>query len=346
MGYPAAPRFHPLRGLTPTEIKKAAHVVTQGVRNRSNNLNQSLRFKNITLEEPPKAVLLPYLDAECAGVSVLKRPFVPRCAQVTYTEPGHTQPCVSVVSLDAEVEVNNFRAKKGQHSPLDRSVVPMLSDTTFTNILLDRDEVIEVNRIVLSSLDVRKEILKLGLPADVVIQCDTWPYGADSLSTLDTPRLIQAMLYARAPHNHPDSNQYSFPIPISPVIDVSMGSIIRIDHLATGGKEDGLRYGTAPNAALAHCVENEYLPDLQNERLRGDIKPLLILQPEGPSFKVEDETAISWQKWRFRVGFNWREGLTIHDVRYDNRKLFYRLSLSEMTVPYGGERQNLSADWL
>lgn len=149
--------------------------------------------------------------------------------------------------------------------------------------------------------------------------------------------MIQVMLYARAPHNHPESNQYSFPIPISPVIDMSKGEIIRIDTLASGGVEDCLKYGTAAEAALAHCIENEYHPDLQNRQLRKDLKPLLVIQPDGPSFKVEDQTAISWQKWRFRLSFNWREGMTIHNVRYDNRKLFYRLSMSEMTVPYGGE---------
>lgn len=87
---------------------------------------------------------------------------------------------------------------------------------------------------------------------------------------------------------------------------------------------------------MAHCVENEYLPELQ-ETLRQDVKPLRIVQPDGPSFTVEDESFVKWQKWSFRVGFNYREGMTIHNVRYDGRPVFYRLSMSEMTVPYGGE---------
>jgi primary-amine oxidase len=194
-----------------------------------------------------------------------------------------------------------------------------------------------VNIIVLTDIGVRQAIAKLGLPANVEIQCDTWPYGADKHSKLDTPKLIQCILYARAPHNHPESNQYSFPIPISPVVDIATGKIIRIDTLATGGKEDGLKHSTAPENAMAHCVENEYHPDLIKGELRKDLKPLLLVQPEGPSFMVQDETLVSWQKWQIRVGFNWREGMTIHNVRYDGRKLFYRLSMSEMTVPYGGK---------
>lgn len=194
-----------------------------------------------------------------------------------------------------------------------------------------------VNMIVLTSVEVRQEIAKLGLSANVDIQCDPWPYGADKYSDEDTPKLIQCILYARAPHNHLESNQYSFPIPISPVVDIVRGKIIRIETLATGGKEDGLKHNTAPKNAMAHCVENEYHPDLFKDEPRKDLKPLVLVQPDGPSFTVQDETLISWQKWQFRIGFNWREGLTIHNVRYEGRKLFYRLSMSEMTVPYGGK---------
>jgi primary-amine oxidase len=53
---------------------------------------------------------------------------------------------------------------------------------------------------------------------------------------------------------------------------------------------------------------------------------------------VSDDNLVEWQKWRFRVGFNPREGTTIHDVLYDGRSVFYRLALSEMTVPYGDPR--------
>lgn len=172
----------------------------------------------------------------------------------------------------------------------------------------------------------------------MTVQCDTWPFGADKDSSLETPRLVQAMLYARAPHNHLESNMYSYPLPISPVIDSVDLKLVRIDALPTGGKEDGAAIHTAPEAPLAHCAENEYHPDLLSVKLRDDLKPLVIQQPEGPSYTVQDGNSISWQKWRFRIGFNWREGMTIHDVRYDGRKTFYRLSMSEMTVPYGGKK--------
>lgn len=163
-------------------------------------------------------------------------------------------------------------------------------------------------------------------------------YGADKFSNVDTHKLLQVLLYARAPHNHPDSNQYSFPLPISPVFDLFEDKMVRVDDLATGGGADGLEYGTAGDHPLAHCVPNEYYPGLQSDPPRTDVKPLHVVQPEGPSFTVSDGNCVSWQKWRFRVGFNYREGMTVHDVRYDGRPVFYRLSVSEMTVPYGDPR--------
>lgn len=43
------------------------------------------------------------------------------------------------------------------------------------------------------------------------------------------------------------------------------------------------------------------------------LKPLNIVQPEGPSFQVHGNE-ISWQKWNMRVSFNYREGLVLHNV--------------------------------
>ena len=44
-------------------------------------------------------------------------------------------------------------------------------------------------------------------------------------------------------------------------------------------------------------------------------------------------------KWSFVIGFNAREGLTLHYLRYNDdgreRSVLYRASLTEMVVPYG-----------
>jgi primary-amine oxidase len=71
---------------------------------------------------------------------------------------------------------------------------------------------------------------------------------------------------------------------------------------------------------------------------RQTLKPLEIIQPEGPSFTVEDDV-VTWDNWRFRVGYDAREGLVLHQISYleggRERPLIYRASLAEMLVPYG-----------
>ncbi|WWC90936.1 uncharacterized protein L201_005874 [Kwoniella dendrophila CBS 6074] len=65
---------------------------------------------------------------------------------------------------------------------------------------------------------------------------------------------------------------------------------------------------------------------------RTTAKPLRVVQPEGAS-STSTGRLIEWEKWRFRVGFNWREG-TIHDVWFDGRPVSHRSPMLEMFVPY------------
>lgn len=148
--------------------------------------------------------------------------------------------------------------------------------------------------------------------------------------------MYQCFLYARDPENanEADFNHYALPLTISPVISAETMKVIRIDHLPTGKD-----HSTKPTQPWKRQAANEYIPEAQN--LRTDLKPLQVVQPEGASFTVKQEgtsTVINWQKWSFRVGINQREGMVLYDVRYSGRNLFYRLSLSDMNIPYADPR--------
>lgn len=121
-------------------------------------------------------------------------------------------------------------------------------------------------------------------------------------------------------------------------MDAKTRKIVRIDRLATGGKGDALDGKTHSARVLDHCTSAEYVPELVEGGLRQDVKPINITQPDGPSFSVTDESLVEWQKWRFRVSFNPREGAVLHDVSYEGRSIMYRMSISEMTVPYADAR--------
>ena len=86
----------------------------------------------------------------------------------------------------------------------------------------------------------------------------------------------------------------------------------------------------------------EYVPGRIPERIRAasrrePLKPLHLTQPEGPSFTL-DGNLLQWQNWSLRIGFNHREGMTLHTIRYRdgdrNRSVAHRLSFAEMIVPY------------
>lgn len=82
--------------------------------------SSDIRFKNISLHEPPKKFLLPYLDAEAAGVPLSQRPYVPRCLEVIWSAENERIARESVISLDAGIEVFRLKPAAGQHSSFDR----------------------------------------------------------------------------------------------------------------------------------------------------------------------------------------------------------------------------------
>ena len=84
--------------------------------------------------------------------------------------------------------------------------------------------------------------------------------------------------------------------------------------------------------------------DYDDEAVRGphrtSLRPIEITQPEGPSFTL-DGHLLRWQDWSMRIGFDAREGLTLHQISlHENgngreRPVIYRASIPEMVIPYG-----------
>jgi primary-amine oxidase len=85
--------------------------------------------------------------------------------------------------------------------------------------------------------------------------------------------------------------------------------------------------------------------DYDDEAVRGPhrttLRPIEITQPEGPSFTL-DGHLLRWQDWSMRIGFDAREGLTLHQISQHadgrERPVIYRASIAEMVVPYGDPR--------
>lgn len=186
---------------------------------------------------------------------------------------------------------------------------------------------IEMEKVCLKHPAVIKEIEAMDLPQGMTVCTDPWAYGTDD--DKEHRRLFQCYMYI-VETNQADCNHYSLPCAFSPVFDALTHEFLWMDYLPTGND-----HSTAPVQKWKPVKTVQYAHHLLDDPIRTDLKPLIVQQPEGPSFSIHGNL-VEWQKWRFRVGYNNREGVVIHNVTYDGRNVFYRLSLSEMTVPYGG----------
>lgn len=120
-------------------------------------------------------------------------------------------------------------------------------------------------------------------------------------------------------------NQYARPLAgLLAVVDLNALKVVRVDDHAPG---------TPPPTAAYPYHEGD------GGRWRHDLRPLEITQPEGPSFTIDDERVVRWQKWELIVGFHPREGLVLHDIAYldggERRQICHRASIAELVIPYG-----------
>ena len=152
------------------------------------------------------------------------------------------------------------------------------------------------------------------------VQIDPWPAGSFGSPHEDGRRISRCISYLRA---EATDNGYAQPIEgVLAFFDSGAGQVLEVvDFGAVAMPED----------------RGHYLPDAIGP-MRDDLKPLEIVQPEGPSFEV-DGHHVRWSRWSFRVGFDPYEGLVLNTVAYHDgdrvRPVLHRASISEMVVPYG-----------
>lgn len=125
--------------------------------------------------------------------------------------------------------------------------------------------------------------------------------------------------------DHPKDHPWAHPVDgLTAYIDVAARRVIEI----VGN----------PGFAIPETSGNFDDPELQGAPLEG-LKPIVITQPEGASFTVEDEH-VTWGDWDLRIGFDTREGLILRQLSFQDRPVMYRGSISEMVVPYADPAPN------
>jgi primary-amine oxidase len=154
---------------------------------------------------------------------------------------------------------------------------------------------------------------------------DMWAYGAALVPERYAGRRIGwcDVWYRDSERGNPYAHHLSG---LHPVVDLNAMELLELEDSDDGEGPEKTGQG----------VRGEYLPELLPMRLR-EVAPLQVSQPEGVGFTVHG-TLLSWQNWQLRLGFNYREGLVLHQVGFRDagrlRPVAHRLSFAEMVVPY------------
>lgn len=184
------------------------------------------------------------------------------------------------------------------------------------------DEFSECENIVKSNSEFKEALKRRGIMNSDLIMVDPWSAGYFNIPEHDGKRIARAICWEKKFEN---DNGYAYPLTgIVAYVDLNKMEVERIE-------DHGVR-------EMPTYTGNYYPETNETIKFRDDLKPLEIIQPEGPSFTVEGNL-IKWQKWSFRYGFTPREGLVLYTIGYEDkgkvRPILYRAALSEMVVPYG-----------
>ncbi|PQE03998.1 peroxisomal copper amine oxidase protein [Rutstroemia sp. NJR-2017a BVV2] len=304
-----SPPPHPFDPLSNAEIEKAVEVIRAE--------KGQVHYNAITLYEPRKAEMLKWLESP----QTVSRP--KRIADAVVIAPGGKV-------YDGLVDLVEGKVLKWEHVDGVQPLAPRIhwqrrDQWLLTKTQITMEDLQIVEHVVRKDPKVIEQCVLSGIPKEDMhkVYCDPWTIGYDHRFG-NNVRLQQALMYYRP---HMDDSQYSFPLDFCPIFDAEKQEIIHIDIPEVRRPVNK----AAPNNYHPASIEQE-------GGYRKDITPINITQPAGVSFKVDGRT-LDWQNWNVHVGFNYKEGIVLNNITYNDkgtvRPVFYRLSLAEMVVPYG-----------
>lgn len=192
-------------------------------------------------------------------------------------------------------------------------------------VLLEEYEKLPV--IVKKDLKWQEAMKKRGISDFSRVQVDSWAAGHLINKDFDDGRrLLRGISYLK----DKDMNFYGRPIEgVIVLVDMNQEKVVEV-----------IDTGVVPIAEKSDQFDAQ-----SNHPIRKDLKPLMISQPMGASYR-KNGNEIIWQKWHFRWTLHPREGLVLYDIGYEDhgkiRPILYRASVSEMVVPYGDPDGNWS----
>jgi len=186
-------------------------------------------------------------------------------------------------------------------------------------------DVEEAEETVKQSEEWREAARKRGVENFDLALVDPWPINSSEFvpDGLEDRRLARGISWIA---ENEEDNAYARPIEgVHAFVDLDEMEVVEVvDH------------GVVDEDSPLPPEDANYRADLIDTR--DDREHLDVVQPDGTSWEL-DGREVEWQGWKFRVGWTDREGLVLHNIRFDDdgdvRKVLHRASTSAMAVPYG-----------
>ena len=297
---------HPLDPLDACEISQAVEILR-----RERLVTPAARFVSVSLNEPVKSQVPFSAPTGSSGAdqpgsthSVPDDAAVPREAFVVLLEPAQHTTYEAVVSLTADTVISW------------RSVPDVYAPVTLAEYA-ECELVTRADPRILAGLERR------GITSPERVLVEPWGIGAFTEPEETGRRVAWTLLFYR---ERSDDNPYAKPIHgLHAIVDLDDMTVVRVEDLGAVSLPPG---------------SGAYAADRVGP-LRDDLKPLEIIQPQGPSFEING-WEVRWQRWRVRLGFTAREGLVLHTVGYEEkgrvRPVVWRASVAELFIPYADPR--------
>lgn len=182
------------------------------------------------------------------------------------------------------------------------------------------EEFAQATDAVRANAGFRAGLERRGVTDPELVHIEVWSIGSFAPEAARGRRLAWTPCWTKLA---PGDNHYAYPLRgLYAVVDLRSMEVVEVED-----------HGVTPLPP----TPGDYTAD-RLDAFRTDLKPLEIVQPEGPSFEV-DGWEVRWQKWRFRIGFTQREGLVLHAIGYEDggrlRPVCHRASIAELVIPYG-----------
>nr|QWQ66222.1 copper amine oxidase 2 [Phlegmariurus tetrastichus] len=325
-----SPHSHPLDPLSAAEIQVATETVRAA--GASAEIRDGMRFIEVVLYEPEKDVVAladayffpPYqptffMPRAKGGTSVLPLQLPSRKARLTVYNVCNNETTIWTVELTEVHAVTRGGHHRGKaiSCEVKHDVQPSM----------DAEEYALCEATIKAYGPFKEAMKKRGVENMDLVIIDPWCAGYYEEKDAPNRRLARPIMFCRTESDCLLENGYARPVE-------GIYVLVDLQHMKILEFEDRRYVPLPPPDPLRN-----YTPSHIRGGLRSDIKPLQIIQPDGPSFCVNGYY-VEWQKWNFRIGFTPREGLVIHNVAYNDgsrgrRSVAYRISFVEMVVPYG-----------